>query len=97
MKIAEIKKAMKNVTADYSALDHMVSGLVIAYGAGIDGEVEKLEENPMTEKEFEALSERGLVKGISNLRKSLDGLKVAVASTYHANITEAIPPKGKEG
>lgn len=97
MKIAEIKKAMETVTADYSALDHIVSGLVIAYGAGIEGDVEKLEENPMTEKEFEALSERGLVKGISNLRKSLDLLKVAVASTYHGNIVEAIPPKGKEG
>lgn len=41
--------------------------------------------------------DRALVKAISNLRKSLDGLKVAVASTYHDNIVEAIPPKDKEG
>ena len=92
MKIDAIRKSMETVRSDYSALDHMVSGLVIAYGAGIEGEVENLEENPMTAKEFEALQERALVKAIGNLKKSLDLLKVAVASAYHANITEAIPP-----
>ena len=97
MKIDAIKKSMETVRADYEKLDHCVAGLEIAYGAGIAGEVEKLEEKPMTTSEFEALQERALVKAISNLRKSLDGLKVAVASTYHDNIVEAIPPKDKEG
>ena len=97
MKIAEIKKAMESVRANYEVLDHMTAGLFIAYASGVADKVSDLEDGAMTSAEFEALSERGLVKGISNLRKSLDGLKVAVASTYHGNIVEAIPPKDKEG
>jgi len=92
MKIAEIKKAMESVRSDYEALDHCVAGLEIAYGAGIEGEVEKLEKSPMTEKEFEALQERALVKAIGNLKKSLDLLKASVAATYRGNLAAAIPP-----
>ena len=82
MKISNVKTKMETVRSDYAALDHIVSGLVIAYGSGIETEVEKLENNPMTMKQFEALSARGLLKAIGNLQRNLDALKAAVGEAF---------------
>jgi len=86
MKIANVKTKMESVRSDYAALDHIVSGLVIAYGSGIETEVEKLEDNAMTMKQFEILSERGLLKAIGNLQKNLDALKAAVSAAYKTEV-----------